>query len=120
MVNEAGAGILSIRGAFSAIKITQPELSPTEFIPFRVVLNAGNAAYLSVTKQRDLITQVGIEVEFKLGKDSPPVFAMTNVKTLDTTVSNSKSGNLEAVKVVLDTWIDNFVEKLAEVRHSSN
>lgn len=116
MVEQASPDALTIRGAFSAIEITQPELSPTDFIPFRVVLNAGNAAYLSATGQQDLVTQVGIEVEFKMGEEGAPVFAMTNVKTLDTTVSDTKEGNLEAVKQVLDSWIKNFVVKLEEVR----
>lgn len=119
MVDTPGPDTLTIRGAFSAIKIAQPELSPTDFIPFRMVLNAGNAAYLSATEQQDLVTQVGIEVEFKIGAEASPLFAMTNVKTLDTRVNNSKSANLDAVKQVLDNWVENFVVKLAEVRNST-
>lgn len=116
IVDEARQDTLTIRGAFTSIEVTEPELLPTDFIPFRVVLNAGNAAYLEATDQQDLVTQVGIEVEFLLGQSSTPVFAMTSIKKLDTTVSEGKAGNTEAVKAVLDTWIRNFVSKLEKVR----
>ena len=71
IVDTPDENSITIRGAFSSIKVTEPELEPTDFIPFRVVLNAGNAAYLEATNQQDVVTQVGIEVEFL--KDSPVI-----------------------------------------------
>ena len=119
LVEEMGPNTLGIRGAFTEIKISEPELSPTDFIPFRVVLNAGNLAYLEATGQQDLVTQVGIEVEFTHEQPDKRVLAMTSVKTIDTTVSQGVEGNIQAIKLVLDTWVNNFVKRLAQVRQSS-
>ena len=107
---------LIIQGAFSDIKVTTPGISVTDFIPVRVVLNAGNAAYLTMTSQQDVITEVAIEVEFLAGSDNARLFAMTASKQMDLTVA-MEDGNTQAVKLVLDTWIDNFVTTLAEVRN---
>ena len=119
LVDEMGVNTLGIRGAFTEIKISEPELSPTDFIPFRVVLNAGNLAYLEATDQQDLVTQVGIEVEFTHEQPDKRVLAMTSVKTIDTTVSQGVEGNIQAIKLVLDTWVESFVKRLAHVRQSS-
>jgi len=111
----ADAETLTIRGAFSHIQVATPDLSPTDFIPFRVVLNAGNIAYLKATDQQELISRVGIEAEFRLGKNQQLVFAMTSTKKLKSMVSDDAKGNTQAVKRVLDTWVDNFVSKLREL-----
>jgi hypothetical protein len=115
IVETADAETLTIRGAFSDIQVSTPDLSPTDFIPFRVVLNAGNAAYLHATDQQELISRVGIEAEFRMGEDKQLVFAMTSAKELDSTVSDNPEGNTQAVKKVLNTWVDNFVAKIREI-----
>lgn len=113
------AETLTIRGAFSNIQVSSPDLSATDFIPFRIVMNAGNAAYLQSTDQQDLLSRVGIEAEFRMGQDKQLVFAMTSDKELDSTVSNDPAGNTEAVKKVLDIWIENFITKIREIHQQS-
>jgi len=115
LVEIADAQTLTIRGAFSNIQVATPNLSPTDFIPFRIVLNAGNTAYLHTTDQQELISRVGIEAEFRLGEERQLVFAMTSTKELDLTVSDDSEANTQAVKKVLDTWVDNFVAKVREI-----
>jgi hypothetical protein len=85
----------------------------------RLVLNAGNAAYLNVTNQKDVITEVSIEVEFLLGRNSKRVFAMTATKQLDLTMGESGDDGFKVVTAVLDLWVDNFIKKLASIRNKA-
>jgi len=117
LVDVTGSKTLTIQGAFSDIKLSEPELSVTDFIPVRLVLNAGNAAYLKVTNQKDVITEVSIEVEFLFGETQKRVFAMTATKKMDLVTGQSDDG-FKAVSEVLDLWVDNFVKKLASVRQT--
>jgi hypothetical protein len=48
---------LTIRGAFTAIKLAAPNMSVTDFIPIRLVINAANAVHLNATNQSDLIVK---------------------------------------------------------------
>lgn len=116
IVDGAATDVLSIRGALTNININEPEMSITDVLPFRVVINAGNAAYLEATGQQDLITQVGLEAEFTMGELNRRVFAMSAIKKLDTTVDEGAEGNVQAVKQVIDTWINNFVSALKDIR----
>jgi len=119
LVDVTSSETLTIQGAFSNIKLSDPKLSVTDFIPIRLVLNAGNAAYLNVTNQKDVITEVSIEVEFLLGETSKRVFAMTATKKMDLTMGQGGDG-FKAVSEVLDIWIDNFVKKLSNIRHNGS
>ena len=109
---------LIVRGAISQVRISESELTPLDFIPFRVVMNAGNAAYLLATEQQDLVTKVGIEMEFVDPKTQQTLFAMTAVREIDTTVTNDVSSNTEAVKSVFDSWIEGLTDALQEVHQS--
>ncbi len=119
IVTQPAPDVLTIRGAITRVEITEPELSPTDFIPFRVVLNAGNAAYLAATSQQDLITQVGIEMEFSTSNPREVLFAMTAVREMDTTVLDNEGGNAQAVKQVFDEWADNFAKRLSKINEPS-
>ena len=120
IVNSAGENTLTIRGAFTGIEFSEESLSVSDFIPVRIVLNAGNAAYLAATGQRDTISEVSIEAEFIYGEKSEVVFAMSAAKKVEATVSDGDKGNVEAVKKVLNIWIENFVSKLAQVKSATN
>jgi hypothetical protein len=118
LVETTSSKTLTIQGAFSNIKLSEPELSVTDFIPVKMVLNTGNVAYLKLTNQKNVITEVSIEVEFLLGETSKRVFAMTATKRMDLTMKQSGDG-FKAVTEVLDTWIDNFIKKLASIRQTA-
>ncbi|MCJ8340566.1 MAG: DUF3313 domain-containing protein [Pseudomonadales bacterium] len=119
VVGKAGAETLTIKGAFSGISFSAPELSPTDFIPFRIVLNAGNAAYLQVTDKKDVITEVSIEAEFMIGKQQQRIFALIATKYVDSTVANSGADNVLAVQQLLDVWVTNFVSKLTDIKSNN-
>jgi len=116
LVQEVDENTLTIRGAFSGIKLSKPELSVTDFVPFRIVLNAGNTAYLMATEKKDVFTEISIETEFLLGTDNHQVFAMTASKEVESTINKNGDDNIKAVTEVLDIWIDNFITRLKKVR----
>ncbi|MFT6990873.1 MAG: hypothetical protein ACJASL_002856 [Paraglaciecola sp.] len=116
LVQKADENTLTIRGAFSGIKFSDPKLSVTDFVPFRIVLNAGNAAYLMATEQKDIFTEISIETEFLLGSDNHRVFAMTATKEVEGTINKNGDDNVKTVTEVLDIWIDNFITRLKKVR----
>lgn len=116
IVDKITSDTLTIRGAFSGIRLEAPELEVTDFIPFRVVLNAGNAAYLQVTDSKDVITKVSIELEFLKGKEQERIFAVMTSKFVDATVANNGSDNMKVVKMLLDNWVDRFVERLVSIK----
>lgn len=119
LVDRMGWNTLGIRGAFTHIELSSPEMSPTDLLPFRVVMNAGNLAYLEATGQQDVVTQVGIEVAFTHNRPGKVILEMTSVRQLDSTVDKGVEGNIQAIKQVLDTWIMNFTAKLDEIRESN-
>jgi|GEM_PF-981566 len=120
VVDKVTPQTLTIRGAFSGVRFDTPELEATDFIPFRIILNAGNAAYLQVTDAKDVITKVSIELEFLKGKEQKRIFAVITSKFIDTTVANDGSDNMKAVKMLLDDWADRFVERIVVIRAESN
>ena len=119
IVNSADSDTLVIKGAFTGVTLNDPEVSVGDFVPIKLVFNAGNTAYLNATGQKNVITEVSIEVEFLLGQSNERVFAMTATKVLDATVQKTGEDNVKAVESVLDLWIDNFVNKLEQVKKNN-
>lgn len=107
---------LVIQGAFTKAKTQAPDLSAADMLPFRIVMNAGNVAYLTATGQKDVVSEVGIEVKFTEGTTNKLLFAMAANKTLDLTVQDNASGNADAVKKVLLEWATNFAKHIHQVK----
>ncbi len=116
IVDKASSDALTIRGAFSDISLHDPKLSPTDFIPFRIVLNAGNAAYLKLSENKDVITSISIEAEFLQGAPAERLFALIATKKIDDTVAADNSENLQSVNQVLKIWAVNFANKISQLR----
>lgn len=118
VVKFNGPRTMTIQGAFSGVKFEDPELMPTDFIPFRMVINAGNFAYLQITDKSDVTTKVSVEIEFLKGLRQERVLAAISTKYVDTTIANSGVDNMMVVKELLDMWAEKFVDRLVEIRNS--
>ncbi|KGJ93794.1 DUF3313 domain-containing protein [Colwellia psychrerythraea] len=116
LVRLAGPRTITIRGAFSGVKFDDPELMPTDFIPFRMVLNAGNFAYLQITDKSDVTTKVSVEIEFLKGIRRERILAAISTKYVDNTIANSGADNITVVKALLDMWAEKFVDRMVEIR----
>jgi hypothetical protein len=100
---------ISIRGVFTNVRVIDPEVGISDFIPIRLIINAGNAVYLKATGQKDVISSISLEAEFIDNKTKRRLFAMAATKELDATVTSDQEGNIRALKEVLDTWARNLV-----------
>ncbi|AAZ24987.1 DUF3313 domain-containing protein [Colwellia psychrerythraea] len=116
VVELMGPRTLIIQGAFSGVKFEDPELMPTDFVPFRMVMNAGNLAYLEIVDKQDVTTKVSVEIEFLKGIRRERVLAAISTKYVDTTIANSGEDNMTVVKELLDMWAAKFVDRLVEIR----
>jgi len=116
IVQLAGPRTIIIQGAFSGVKFDEPKLMPTDFIPFRMVLNAGNFAYLQITDKSDVTTKVSVEIEFLKGIRRERILAAISTKYVDNTIANSGADDMTVVKALLDMWAEKFVDRLVEIR----
>jgi len=116
LVKLAGPRTITIQGAFSGVKFDDPELMPQDFIPFRMVLNAGNFAYLQITDKSDVTTKVSVEIEFLKGIRRERILAAISTKYVDNTIANSGIDNMTVVKALLDMWAEKFVDRMVEIR----
>jgi len=116
VVELMGPRTFIIQGAFSGVKFENPELMPTDFITFRMVMNAGNFAYLQIADKSDVTTKVSVEIEFLKGIRRERILAAISTKYVDTTIANSGEDNMTVVKELLDMWAAKFVDRLVEIR----
>ena len=116
VVHVIGPRTITIQGAFSGVKFEDPELMPTDLIPFRMVINAGNFAYLQITDKSDVTTKVSVEIEFLKGVRRERILAAISTKYVDTTIANSGIDNMTVVKELLDMWAEKFVDRLVDIR----
>jgi hypothetical protein len=85
-----------------------------DFIPIRLVYSAGKSAYLMATEQSEVVTSVSLESMFYLGESTEPVLMMSAHKEVESVLKQNGEENTQAVKAVLDIWIDNFVTAISK------
>ncbi|KKE82668.1 hypothetical protein N481_24105 [Pseudoalteromonas luteoviolacea S4047-1] len=109
--------VLTIEGAFTDVQFEPISLQVRDFVPIRLVYNAGKTAYLAATEQTEALTHVSLESAFYLGSSQNPVVMMTAHKELDAVLKADGTENVETVKAVLDVWINNFVTAMTKHRN---
>lgn len=116
LVETPTADSLTIKGAFSNVSFSAPSLSASDFIPVRIVLNAGNSAYLKLTDKKDVITSVSIEAEFLQGMPQKRVFALLATKSRENALASDNSENSQSVKQILQVWAVNLAKNLHQLK----
>ncbi|TQF72350.1 DUF3313 family protein [Pseudoalteromonas luteoviolacea] len=112
--------VLTIKGAFTDVEFEPIELGVRDFVPIRLVYNAGKSAYLAATEQTEALTHVSLESVFYVGSEKEPMVMMTAHKELDTLVKADGTENVKAVKEILDIWVNNFVTAMVKHRNSGH
>jgi len=103
---------LLIRMALTNIEELEPKLSPLDVLPFRIVMMAGEQAYLLATAQKAVIGAASLEVEFVDTNSNRGIVAViVNNKTNEVNVSDNDS-NIESVKLVIDDWVERLAAAL--------
>ena len=103
------ANTLIVRGAFTNISFQEISLEARDFVPIKLVYNAGKTAYLAATEQTEAVTFVSLEAAFYIDNQVEPVFMMTASKAIESVLRTDGTENTKVLKAILDTWIDNFV-----------
>lgn len=103
---------LLIRIALTNIKELEPELSPLDVIPFRIVMNAGKQVYLLAAAKKAVIGAATLEVEFVDTNTSKGLVAViVNSKTDEVNVDDDDV-NIDSVKLVIDQWVERLTGAL--------
>jgi len=103
---------LLIKMALTNIEELDPELSPLDVLPFRIVMMAGEQAYLLATAQKAVIGAASLEIEFVDTNSNRGIVAViVSNKTTEVNVSDNDS-NIESVKLVIDDWVERLATAL--------
>jgi len=103
---------LLIRIAFTNIQELEPELSPLDALPFRIIMKAGEQAYLLATAQKAVIGAASLEVELVDTNTNRGIVAIiVSSKTNEVNVNDDKA-NVESIKLVVDQWVERLAEAL--------
>lgn len=108
VVDKPGKGVLTIEGVLTDMQVNDPGIGAADFIPVRAIINAGNAAYLAASKQKDVVTKMGMEARFSIDESMQEILAFTSYKTHAVTVSDSPEARIEAARALMDQWAAKF------------
>ena len=109
------ADSIQVNLAITYIGEHKPDLEALDILPFRIVMNSGELAYLAATDQKSTVGQAGIEAEF-VDTNSGQQLAATiiNSKTHELYVDN-KAENITAVKPILDSWANRLLKAFSAI-----
>ena len=104
---------LLIKIVLTNIQELEPALSPLDILPFKIVIMAGEQAYLLATAQKAVIGAASLEVEFvDTNTNRSFVAVIVNSKTDEVNVSDDNI-NIESIKLVVDQWVERLAKALA-------
>ena len=104
---------LTVRLALTNIQELEPELSPLDILPFRIVMKAGKEVYLLAAAKKAVIGAASLEVEFVDANTNKGLVALiVNSKTDEVNVPDDKA-NVESVKLVVDQWVESLDQALS-------
>ena len=104
---------LTIRIALTNIQELEPELSPLDILPFRIVMKVGKEVYLLAAAKKAVIGAASLEAELvdtNTGKGL--VAIIVNSKTGEVDVPDDEA-NVESVKLVVDQWVESLAQALS-------
>jgi len=108
---------LLINIALTNIQEHSPELSPLDALPFRIVMMAGEQAYLLATAQKAVIGAASLEVEFvDTNSEKGLVAVIVNSETEEVNVSDDET-NVDSIKLVVDQWVERLAQALTPAKN---
>ena len=102
-----------VKMAITYLGERSPDLSPLEILPFKMVMNGGEVAYLAATGQKVVIGEATIEAEFIDTNTNQKLAAVILASDTDEMHVEDSQDNIEAVKSILDHWADRLYKALA-------
>lgn len=106
IVRPGTQGALLVKMAITYIDERSPELEALDILPFRIVMNGGELAYLAATDQKVVVGKATVEVEFvDVDSNQGIAAAIISNTTGEMHVKNSDN-NIETAKAILDNWAE--------------
>ncbi len=109
IVRQGTQGSLLIRIAITHLGEKSPDMSPLDLLPFRIVKNAGEGAYLMATEQKSVIGQASLEVELVDTDSGKGLAAVILESSTDEMYVTDAENNIDAIKTIINSWIDRLV-----------
>lgn len=118
IVEQGTPGALLIRTAITHLGEKSPDFQARDLLPFRIVKNAGESAYLAATDQKSVIGRAGLEVEFVDNDSGNGLVAVILDSLSDELTVADKPNNIDALKAVVDNWAERLVSAFDEAENS--
>lgn len=107
---------LLIKLAITYIGERSPKLEALDILPFRIVMNGGEMAYLAATDQKIAIGEAAIEVEFVDTNSNLGLVSAILENDTDEIYVNDTDDNIEAAKAILNSWADRLHMALSDTK----
>ena len=114
IVEPGSPDSLLIRIAFTNINEIEPDMSPLDFIPLRMVMMAGKEAYLLASAQKAVVGAATLEVEFVDTNSSRGLAAVIVSNNSGEVNVSDNDTNTESVKLVIDDWVERLIHALTD------
>lgn len=103
---------LLVKIAITNIEERAPEMEALDILPFRIVMNAGESAYLLATDQKAIIGNASIEAEL-VDSDSGKglVAIIVNNTSGEINVADNET-NIDSIKAIVDDWVNKLVNAI--------
>ena len=106
---------LQVNLAITYLGERSPELEPLDILPFRMVINSGELAYLTATKQKKSIGQASLEIAFTDTNTGENLAAAIVKSEYDERYVDDQPDNIEAIKPILDSWAKRLLKALSSI-----
>lgn len=107
---------LLIKLAITYIGERSSALEALDFLPFRIVMNGGEMAYLTATDQKIAIGEATIEVEFVDTNSNLGLVSAILENETDEIYVNDTDDNIEAAKAILNSWTERLHLALSDTK----
>lgn len=103
---------LLVKIAITNIEEKSPDIEALDILPFRIVMNAGESAYLLATNQKSVIGNASIEAEL-VDSDSGEslVAVIVNNSSGEINVADRET-NIDSIKAIVDDWVGKLVNAI--------
>lgn len=106
IVRPGTQGALLVKMAITYIDERSPELEALDILPFRIVMNGGELAYLAATEQKVVIGKATVEVEFVDEDSNQGIAAAIISNTTGEMHVKDNDHNIDTAKAILDNWAE--------------
>ena len=114
VVNAPGPGVLIVRTAITGVQPVSPGLTPIDFLPVKMVFNAGRAAAGKAPQVIELTAEMEV-----LDSDKNRLAAAVANRKGDKTLQQGEQITWQHLQAISDYWAKSFRQRLDELRSAT-